>query len=145
MRFSVLLGVVNALTMVVILAVAGMPLVVPLGVLVFLGSMIPMIGILVAGVVIVLVALVTHGVTMAVVMAIALFLTVQVEGNLLTPWVLGRAVQLHPLAVLTTVTGGALVGGIFGAFVAVPLVAVVNNVVRVVRARRGPPAALSGG
>ncbi|HET8600164.1 MAG TPA: AI-2E family transporter [Segeticoccus sp.] len=146
MRFSVLLGVVNAVTMVIILMVAGMPLVVPLGVLIFLGSMIPMVGILVAGAVIVLVALVTHGATMAIVMAIALFLTVQIEGNLLTPWLLGRAVSLHPLAVLTSVTGGALVGGIFGAFVAVPLVAVISNVVRAVNAQRavavtGPPRA----
>lgn len=128
MRSSVLLAVINALTMVVIMMVAGMPLVVPLGVLVFLGSMIPMIGVLVAGVVIVLVALVTKSLTLAIIMAVALFLTVQLEGNLLNPWILGKAVQIHPLAILVTVTGGTLLGGIFGAFVAVPLVAVVNSV-----------------
>ena len=67
-------------------------------------------------------------------MGIALFLTVQLEGNLLNPYILGKAVRIHPLAILATVTGGTLLGGVFGAFVAVPLVAIVNNVVLAVRA-----------
>jgi putative heme transporter len=128
MRSTVLLALINAATMVVIMLIAGMPLVVPLGVLLFLGSMIPLIGMLVAGVVVVLVALVTKSVLMAVVMAVALFLTVQIEGNLLNPYILGKAVQIHPLAILMAVTAGTIVGGIFGAFIAVPLVAILNNV-----------------
>jgi len=112
--------------------------VVPLGVLLFLGSMIPLIGMLVAGVVVVLVALVTKGAVMALVMAIALVLTVQLEGNLLNPLILGKAVQIHPLAILMAVTAGTIVGGIFGAFVAVPLVAVVNNVTKDLH-NRPPP------
>ena len=132
----VLLAVINAGTMVVIMVIAGMPLVVPLGVLLFLGSLIPLIGIMVAGAVVALVALVAAGPTLAVVMVVALILTVQLEGNLLNPWILGKAVQIHPLAILVTVTAGTLVGGIFGAFVAVPLVAVINNVAQTVRRRR---------
>jgi len=128
MRSTVLLALINALTMVVIMLVAGIPLVVPLGVLLFLGSMIPLIGMLVAGVVVILVALVTKGFVMALVMAIALFLTVQLEGNLLNPFILGKAVQIHPLGILMAVTAGTIVGGIFGAFIAVPLVAIFNNV-----------------
>jgi putative heme transporter len=112
----------------VIMLIAGMPLVVPLGVLLFLGSMIPLIGMLVAGVVVVLVALVTKSLVMAVVMALALFLTVQLEGNLLNPYILGKAVQIHPLAILMGVTAGTILGGIFGAFIAVPLIAIMNNV-----------------
>ena len=69
-------------------------------------------------------------------MVVSLILTVQLEGNLLNPWILGKAVEIHPLAILVTVTGGTLLGGIFGAFVAVPLVAVVNNVAQTVRRRR---------
>jgi len=128
MRSTVLLALINALTMVVIMLVAGMPLVVPLGVLLFLGSMIPLIGMLVAGVVVILVALVTKSLLMAVVMALALFLTVQLEGNLLNPYILGKAVRIHPLGILMAVTAGTIVGGIFGAFIAVPLVAILNNV-----------------
>jgi predicted PurR-regulated permease PerM len=128
MRSTVLLALINSLTMVVIMLVARMPLVIPLGVLLFLGSMIPLIGMLVAGVVVVLVALVTKSLVMAVVMAVALVLTVQLEGNLLNPLILGKAVQIHPLGILMAVTAGTILGGIFGAFIAVPLVAIVNNV-----------------
>jgi putative heme transporter len=128
MRSTVLLALINALTMVVVMLVAGMPLVVPLGVLLFLGSMIPLIGMLVAGVVVILVASVTKSLVVALVMALALFVTVQLEGNLLNPFILGKAVQIHPLAILMAVTAGTIVGGIFGAFIAVPLVAVLNNV-----------------
>jgi len=128
MRSTVILALINSLTMVVIMLIAGMPLVVPMGVLLFLGSLIPLIGMLVAGVVVVLVALVTKSLVVALVMALALFLTVQLEGNLLNPLILGKAVQLHPLGILMGVTAGTIVGGIFGAFIAVPLVAIVNNV-----------------
>jgi len=129
MRSTVLLALINALTMVVVMLIAGMPLVVPLGVLLFLGSMIPLIGMLVAGVVVVLVALVTKSAVMALVMALALVLTIQIEGNLLNPFILGKAVQIHPLGILMAVTAGTILGGIFGAFIAVPLVAILNNVV----------------
>lgn len=128
MRSTVLLAFINALTMVVIMMIGNIELYVPLGVLLFLGSLIPMVGMLVAGLVLILIALVMNGPVTALVMAIALFLTVQLEGNLLNPYILGKAVNIHPLAILATVTGGTLAGGIYGAFVAVPLVAIINNV-----------------
>ena len=137
MRSTVVLALINSMTMVIVMLVAGMPLVVPLGVLLFLGSLIPLIGMLVAGVVVVLVALVTKSAVMALVMAIALILTVQLEGNLLNPLILGKAVQIHPLGILMAVTAGTILGGIFGAFVAVPMVAIVNNVANDVHGR--PP------
>ena len=141
MRSTVVLALINSLTMVVIMLIAGMPLVVPLGVLLFLGAMIPLIGMLVAGVVVVLVALVTKSLVMALVMAIALILTIQLEGNLLNPFILGKAVQIHPLGILVGVTAGTILGGIFGAFIAVPLVAVLNNVANDVHGRdMGEPA-----
>jgi predicted PurR-regulated permease PerM len=141
MRSTVLLALINALTMVVVMLIAGMPLVVPLGVLLFLGSMIPLIGMLVAGVVVVLVALVTKSLVMALVMALALILTIQLEGNLLNPFILGKAVQIHPLGILMGVTAGTILGGIFGAFIAVPLVAILNNVANDVHGRdMGEPA-----
>jgi predicted PurR-regulated permease PerM len=141
MRSTVLLALINSFTMVVIMLIAGMPLVVPLGVLLFLGSLIPLLGMLVAGVVVVLVALVTKSVFMALVMAIALVLTVQLEGNLLNPLIMGKAVNIHPLGILMAVTAGTILGGIFGAFIAVPLSAIVNNVVNDIRGR--PPEQLA--
>jgi len=137
MRSTVLLALINSFTMVVIMLIAGMPLVVPLGVLLFLGSLIPLLGMLVAGVVVVLVALVTKSALMALFMAVALVLTVQLEGNLLNPLIMGKAVNIHPLGILMAVTAGTILGGIFGAFIAVPLAAIINNVVNDIHAR--PP------
>ncbi|MGZ4601160.1 MAG: AI-2E family transporter [Oryzihumus sp.] len=133
MRGCVILAFINSLTMVIVMLVAGMPLVIPLGVLLFLGSLIPLVGMVVAGIVVVLVALVTKSVAVAIVMAVALVLTVQLEGNMLNPYILGKAVSIHPLAILLAVTGGTILGGVFGAFIAVPLVAVLNNVRTTVR------------
>lgn len=142
MRSTVLLALINSFTMVVIMMIAGMPLVVPLGVLLFLGSLIPLLGMLVAGVLVVLVALVTKSAVMALVMALALVLTVQLEGNLLNPLIMGKAVNIHPLGILMAVTAGTILGGIFGAFIAVPLVAILNNVASDInRSNAGEPAA----
>jgi len=142
MRSTVLLALINSLTMVVVMLIAGLPLVVPLGVLLFLGSLIPLVGMLVAGVVVVLVALVTKSLAVAIIMAVALFLTVQLEGNLLNPWILGKAVQIHALGILMAVTAGTLLGGVFGAFVAVPLVAIINNVVNAIHRPPDEPSPL---
>ncbi|WP_157508898.1 AI-2E family transporter [Luteipulveratus halotolerans] len=133
MRSLVLLAALNALAMVPVMMIADMPLVVPMAVLLFLGSLVPLIGVLVAGVIVCLIAFVANGVTTAIVMAVALILIVQLFGNLLNPIILGKFVNIHPLAILVTVTAGTLLAGIFGAFVAVPLVAVINNVVHAVR------------
>ncbi|WP_431841830.1 AI-2E family transporter [Calidifontibacter indicus] len=137
MRSLVLLAAINAVAMVPVMMIADMPLVVPLAVLLFLGSLVPLIGVLVAGVVVCLIAFVSQGLTTAIVVAIALVLIVQLFGNLLNPIILGKAVDIHPLAILVGVTGGTLVAGIFGAFVAVPFVAVVNNAIRAVREHHG--------
>ncbi|TWP34213.1 AI-2E family transporter [Leekyejoonella antrihumi] len=133
MRSLVLLAAVNALAMVPVMLIAGIPLVIPLAVLLFLGSLVPLIGVIVAGVIVALIALVTQGVTTAIVVTIILVVVVQLFGNLLNPVILGKFVAVHPLAILVTVTAGTLVAGAFGAFVAVPLVAVINNAIKVMR------------
>lgn len=133
MRSLVLLAALNALAMVPVMMLVGMPLVVPMAVLLFLGSLVPLIGIIVAGVVVALIALVANGLTSAIIVIVALILIIQLFGNLLNPIILGKAVDIHPLAILVSVTAGTLVAGIFGAFVAVPLVAVINNVAHAIR------------
>ena len=72
---------------------------------------------------------------MALVMAIALVLTVQLEGNLLNPLIMGKAVNIHPLGILMAVTAGTILGGVFGAFIAVPLAAILNNVANDIHGR----------
>lgn len=134
MQSLVLLAAINALAMVPVMMIAGLPMVVPLAILLFLGSLVPLIGVLVAGAVVALIALVSEGVATAILVTVALILIVQLFGNLLNPIILGKAVDIHPLAILVSVTAGTILAGVFGAFVAVPLVAVVKNASLAVRA-----------
>ena len=108
------------------LAVLSVPLVIPLAALVFLGAFIPILGSFLAGSVAVLVALVSRGpITALIALAIVVFV-MQIEGHILQPLLLGRAVRVHPLAVVLSIAAGLLIGGIFGALIAVPIVACAN-------------------
>ncbi|PYG00879.1 Predicted PurR-regulated permease PerM [Georgenia satyanarayanai] len=128
-RTQILVALVDSIGIGLGAAILGLPLVLPLSILVFLGSFIPIVGALVTGSVAVLVALVDQGVQTAVIMLLIVLLVQQIEGNLLQPWLMGNAVSLHPVAVLLAVTAGTGVAGILGALLAVPVAAVVNTVV----------------
>ncbi|MDI5970034.1 AI-2E family transporter [Streptomyces sp. SL13] len=111
----------------------GVPMAVPLAVLIFLGAFIPLVGAVASGAVAMIVALVTQGpFTMLMVLAVVLAVQ-QIEGHVLQPFILGRAVRVHPLAVVLSVASGALIAGVGGAVVAVPLVAVTNTTVGYLR------------
>lgn len=127
-RGTILIAFLDAVAVTATLLIAGVPLAVPVGVLVFLGAFIPVLGLAVTGALAVGLALVSKGPIIAVIVLAVIVLAVQVEGHVLQPIVMSRAVRVHPLAVLLSVTAGSLVAGIFGAVIAVPLVAVVNNV-----------------
>ncbi|MFW0771233.1 AI-2E family transporter [Arthrobacter koreensis] len=116
-------------------ALIGVPLALPLAVLVFLGSFIPLIGAFVTGGIAVLLALVANGWPNAVVMLIIVLVVQQIESHILQPLIMGKAVSLHPLAVILAVTGGSLVAGIPGALFAVPLMAILNATVRYIAGR----------
>jgi len=107
------------------LAIIGVPAALPLAVLTFFGAYIPFVGAVLTGLAAVLVALVTLGTTAAALVAVAVLVVQQVESNVLHPVVVARAVSLHPVAILLAVTTGAVVAGIIGAIVAVPVTAVV--------------------
>ncbi|WP_435298398.1 AI-2E family transporter [Timonella sp. A28] len=107
----------------------GLPLVVPMAALVFLGAFIPFVGAIVTGAIAVLVALVVKGWVMALVMLGIVLLVQQIEGHVLQPFLIGRAVALHPVAILLSVTAGTVLAGIVGALFAVPIVAVLNTVI----------------
>jgi len=129
-RASVLVAVVDALGIGVGLWIMQVPLYVPLAALVFLSAFVPIIGAVVAGVVAVLVALVTKGFVTALIVLGIVIAVQQLEGHVLQPVLMGRAVALHPLAVVLAVAGGVVVAGIVGALLAVPLVAVLNAGIR---------------
>jgi predicted PurR-regulated permease PerM len=129
-RATVIVALVDAVAITVIALILRVPLAVPIGVLVFLGAFVPIIGATVSGSVAVLVALVAHGPLAAVFMLLGLIFVNQLEAHVLQPFLLGRAVRLHPLSVLFGIAAGVLAAGIGGALVAVPLVATMNSAVR---------------
>jgi len=134
-RGTVLVAFIDSVCIGIGIFLLGVPLAVPLAVIIFLGAFVPLVGALVTGTVAVLIALVTHGFFTAAMVLVVLVAVQQIEGHVLQPLILGRAVRVHPLAVVLSVATGAVVAGIGGAVVAVPLVAVTNTVVGYLRTR----------
>ena len=128
-RATVLVAFVDAVGITLIALILQVPLAFPIGVLVFLTAFVPIVGAFISGLVAVLVALVAHGPLIALFMLIGVILVQQLESHVLQPFLLGRAVRLHPLAVIFAIAAGVLAGGVIGALVAVPLVAVLNTAV----------------
>ncbi|HWM16569.1 MAG TPA: AI-2E family transporter [Microbacterium sp.] len=106
----------------------GVPLAIPIAVLVFLGAFVPIVGAVVTGAVAVFLALVYNGPWIALWMLVVVLGVQQLEGHVLQPLLMGSAVKVHPLAVVLVVAGGAMIAGIPGALFAVPLAAFVNVV-----------------
>lgn len=129
-RATVLVALVDAVGIMIVAALLGVPLVLPIGVLVFLGAFVPMVGAAVAGIVAILVALVAEGPVDALLMLGGVILVQQIEGHVLQPFLMGRFVSVHPLGVIVAIGCGVLVAGIPGALIAVPLAAVANAVVQ---------------
>lgn len=133
LRGTALLGAFDAVFIGLALLLLGVPLAVPLAALVFLGGFIPLVGATLTGAVAVLVALVTEGPVTAGLVLIAVVVVQQVESQIIAPVVLGRTLELHPVAVTVALTAGAVLGGILGAAISVPLAAAVWAVVRALR------------
>ena len=126
-------GFVDAVFIGIGLAVLGVPLALPLAVLVFFGAFIPIIGAVVTGALAALVALVTSGPTSALIVIALVLVVQQLEGNVLQPILVGRTLDLHPAVVILAVTAGGTLAGISGAFLAVPVVSVLAVAVRYAR------------
>jgi predicted PurR-regulated permease PerM len=118
------------------LAVWRIDLAFALAALVFLGAFIPIIGATLSGTVAVLVALVTRGPVTALIILAGVIGVQQLEGHILQPLIMGRAVSIHPLAVILAIATGLVIAGIIGALVAVPIVAVLNTGIRHLAAHR---------
>ncbi|MEU4687198.1 AI-2E family transporter [Actinoplanes sp. NPDC023714] len=149
-RATVLVAFIDAVGIGLALLILDVPFPFPLAALVFLGAFIPIVGASVSGAVAVLVALVDQGWVVALLVLGAVILVQQLEGHVLQPLIMGRAVAIHPLAVIIGIACGVVLAGIIGALVAVPLIAVLNTGVRRLSRRRPevPPDAVvvtSGG
>ena len=141
MRGQVLIALFHGVSVMIILFVLRVPLAAALGVLIFLGSFVPLVGLTVTGALCVAVAGLEHGLTAALVVAISIIVLVQLEAHLLQPVIMSRSVEVHPLAIALAVLTGTIVSGIVGALLAVPFVAFVNTTVSALRAAPLPPAA----
>ncbi|GHF12046.1 AI-2E family transporter [Streptomyces fumanus] len=133
-RGTVIVALIDAIFIGLGIYFLDVPMAVPLAVFIFLFAFVPLVGAVVSGALAVVVALVTQGVFTAVMTLVVVLAVQQIEGHILQPFILGRAVRVHPLAVVLAVSAGGLVAGIGGAVVAVPLVAVTNTVVGYLRA-----------
>ena len=139
-RATVVVAFVDAIGIGLGALLLGVPLAVPLAVIIFLGAFVPIVGALVSGAVAVLVALVTVGPTKALILLVVVLAVQQLESNVLQPFLLGRAVSVHPVAVILAISAGITLAGIVGALFAVPVVAVLNTVVTyLVRGGDGGP------
>ncbi|MBJ7340060.1 AI-2E family transporter [Mycolicibacterium sp.] len=133
-RATFLVAFVDAVGIGAGLAIMGIPLALPLASLVFLGAFIPLVGAVLTGGLAVIVALIAKGWVYALITFGLIIAVQQLEAHVLQPLVMGRAVSLHPLAVVLAIAAGGVTVGIVGALLAVPIVAVLNSAVRVLLA-----------
>ncbi|MGW2579930.1 AI-2E family transporter [Streptomyces virginiae] len=133
-RGTVIVALIDAIFIGLGIYFLDVPMAVPLAVFIFLFAFIPLVGAVVSGALAVVVALVTQGVFTALMVLLVVLAVQQIEGHVLQPFILGRAVRVHPLAVVLSVAAGGMIAGIGGAVVAVPLVAVTNTVVGYLKA-----------
>jgi len=144
-RVQILVASIDALGIGLGAFLLGLPLAVPVAVLVFLGSFIPIVGAVVTGTLAVFIALVYKGFWFALIMLAIVLFVQQLEGHVLQPLIMGTAVKVHPLAVVLVVAAGALLAGVTGALFAVPFAAVLNAMIGYISLeawKTAPPPAL---
>jgi len=130
---TAVVGIVNGTVVGIALMILDVPLVIPLAILMFLGAFFPLVGAIISGAVIALTVLATNGITDALIIGGVVIVVQQLEGDLVAPIVLGRAVALHPLVILFGITAGFVIGGIIGAFLTVPFIAIAAEVTRILQ------------
>lgn len=128
LRGAATLGVIEGIIIGVTLWIVGAPLAAPVGLLTFLAAFFSIVGAIVAGGIAVLVALAGRGLAAAVIVVVVALIVQQLDNDLLAPFIYGRSLQLHPAVILVALTAGASLGGIVGAFVAVPLTGAIGAV-----------------
>jgi predicted PurR-regulated permease PerM len=140
-RATFLVALVDAVGVGTGLAVMSVPLALPLASLVFLGAFVPLIGAVVSGFLAVIVALLAKGLVYALITLGLLVAVNQLEAHILQPLVMGRAVSIHPLAVVVAIAAGGVLAGVVGALLSVPTVAFLNNAFQVLLAKEPDKAA----
>jgi predicted PurR-regulated permease PerM len=132
-RTSATVALIDATGIAIGAWILGLPLVIPIAILVFLFSFVPMFGAAISGAIAVLVALVDGGWTRALIMLGVVVLVQQVEGTVLYPLLFGKTASVHPMVILLSVSAGTLLAGFLGAVIAVPFVSFVTTLVTKLR------------
>lgn len=135
LRGQLLVAAVDAFFIGLGLVILGVPLALPLAILVLFGGLFPIVGAVATGALAVLVALADGGLTTGLIVAGIVLAVQQLESNVLEPYILGKSIRLHPLVVLTSIAAAASVFGILGAFLAVPVAAITARIVDLLRDR----------
>src|SRR5215218_7052526 len=138
-----LVASLDAVLIGIVLVLVGVPIALPLIVLTFIAAFFPIVGSVMAGAAATLVALVSGGMVDAAIVLAAIVAIQQLEGNVFYPMVVGKRLQLHPVAILLALTAGGVLAGVAGAFLAIPVAAVISAVLDYMRTRRraeGPEA-----
>ena len=132
---QLLIAFIDAVFIGIGLVIVGVPLAIPLAVFIFFGALFPIVGAFASGALAVVVALASSGFGDALIVLGIIIGVQQLEGNLFAPIILGRAVELHPLVTIAALTAGALLLGVLGAFLAVPVTAAVFRAASYLRER----------
>ncbi|MFP5367475.1 MAG: AI-2E family transporter [Actinomycetes bacterium] len=130
-RGTAIIALVDSVFIGLALVFLGVPLALPLAVIVFVGAFVPLVGATVAGALAALVALVANGPFVALMVILAVVVVNQLEGNFLQPVVMGRSLSIHPLVILLALTAGTILAGIIGAILSVPVAAVTWAAIKV--------------
>ena len=133
LKGSATLGIIEGFIIGTTVWLVGGKLAIPVAVVTFFAAFVPFVGAIVAGVLAILVTLVTAGLDGAIVVALVALAVQQLDNDFLAPWVFGKNLELHPLVILVAITAGGTLFGIFGAFLAVPVSAVIINILAEVR------------
>ncbi len=129
LRGAALLGLLEGVVIGGTVALVGAKLAVPVAVITFIFAFIPFAGAIIAGAIAVLVTLGTSGFAGAVIVLVVAILVQQLDNDLLAPVIYGKNLELHPVVILLALTGGGAAFGVAGVFLAVPITAIVINVI----------------
>lgn len=135
-----LVAMSNAIVVTIALLLLGVPLAIPLGVLVFFGAFIPYIGAPIAMFLAAFVAFVTDGPLAGVIVIVLIFVIGQLEGNVLQPLIMGKTVNLHPVSIVLVTAIFAAYFGLLGALIGVPVTASIYGIMKYLQAPVAQPA-----
>lgn len=140
-RVQVIVALIDAVGITIGALFLNVPFAIPIGIIVFLAAFVPFLGAIASGGLAVLVALVYNDLWNALIMLAVVIAVMQIEAHILQPLIMGNAVEIHPLAVLLSVSAGSLFAGIAGAVFAVPIVAALKVAIQYIASEewRGQP------